>query len=677
MAEGIQIGSTFAGYRVESVLGRGGMGVVFRAEQPRLGRMVAIKVIAPELASDDTFRERFSHEARLAAAIEHPNAIPIYEAGMEGKTPYLVMRFVDGVDLSSVIKRDGSLSADRAVTIIEQVAGALDEAHHRGLVHRDVKPANVLVEDRRGREHAYLTDFGLTKQAGSLSGVTATGRWVGTIDYAAPEQIRGKRVDARADVYSLGCLLFAILTGRLPFERDAEVAKLYAHINDPPPLVGSYGADLPRELDWVVNRALAKDPDDRFQSAGDLGRAAHAAVHGQPVSKAERTVATGAAAPDESIEAADVAAPTPPPGAVLPPTDAAAYGPEVVPPSTATPSPPPTEPGPSPTEAYSAPPSWAVPPTVASDSPGSGAVDSALSGTAAEQTTEAGAQGSPSEGSGATVAMPGALSGSQAPGSGGGGSAGGGSTGANADGDLDREDDGDGPTPSRIGASPGEAATKVRSSPREKRSKIGLLLLLAVIVVGAIIAYGNSGGGSDEPTTTTQAPKKSASAPKTFDQPAFSVKVPSQFEVTDKELTEDQGTSVGTELDADGVKLQVVQEKTLTDPDDLIATADSKNTIKAQDGTIEGFQFYNLLSNNPTNQVDSEGPSAERYEYQVGDDEASADSVVTFAFNRGGSTWRTRVQVDGTSANQAARADEISKLMAVSLKPKQVKGGPE
>ena len=275
MAAGIQIGSTFAGYSIEGVLGRGGMGVVYLAAQPELGRKVAIKVIAPALASDPDYLRRFKHESRLAAAIEHPNAIPIYEAGVaEEEIPYLVMRYVDGVDLATLIRREGKLDGARAARIVEQVSGALDEAHARGLVHRDVKPGNVIVEQRRGSEQAYLTDFGLTKQMDATSGVTATGRWVGTIDYASPEQIRGKHVDARSDVYALGCVLFVALTGQLPFEREADVAKLYAHINDPAPAPSSLAEGVPPQLDPVVARALEKEPDQRFPSAGDLGRAA-------------------------------------------------------------------------------------------------------------------------------------------------------------------------------------------------------------------------------------------------------------------------------------------------------------------------------------------------------------------------------------------------------------------
>ncbi len=298
MAAGIQIGSTFAGYSIEGVLGRGGMGVVYLAEQHELGRKVAIKVIAPALASDPDYLRRFEHESRLAAAIEHPNAIPIYEAGVaEEEIPYFVMRYVDGVDLATLIRREGRLDGARAARIVEQVSGALDEAHARGLVHRDVKPGNVIVEQRRGGEQAYLTDFGLTKQMDATSGVTATGRWVGTIDYASPEQIKGKQVDARSDVYSLGCVMFVALAGQLPFEREADVAKLYAHINDAPPAPSTCAPGVTADLDPVVARALAKDPEERFFSAGDLGRAALAAVSGSPVGEPERSVATGEAAP--------------------------------------------------------------------------------------------------------------------------------------------------------------------------------------------------------------------------------------------------------------------------------------------------------------------------------------------------------------------------------------------
>ena len=325
MTAAIKIGTIFAGYRIEGVLGRGGMGVVYLAEQPELGRRVAIKVIAPALASDPDYLERFRRESRLAAAIEHPNAIPIYEAGVADEdTPYLVMRYVEGEDLSSLLRREGRLETRRAAAIVDQIAGALDEAHAHGLVHRDVKPANVIVESRRGTEHAYLTDFGLTREVDASGGPTATGRWVGTIDYASPEQIRGGPVDARCDVYALGCVLFTTLTGRLPFERTEDVAKLYAHVSEPPPVPSSIVAGLPEGVDRVITRAMAKDPDFRFPSAGDFGRAAMAAATGVQVAEPEHSVATGEAAP----------ATQPSPGAAPTPTKPSERAPEGEPPPT-------------------------------------------------------------------------------------------------------------------------------------------------------------------------------------------------------------------------------------------------------------------------------------------------------------------------------------------------------
>jgi serine/threonine protein kinase len=346
MAAAIKIGTIFAGYRIEGVLGRGGMGVVYLAEQPALGRKVAIKVIAPSLASDPDYLERFRRESRLAAAIEHPNAIPIYEAGVADEDmPYLVMRYVEGEDLSSLLRREGRLETRRAAAIVDQIAGALDEAHARGLVHRDVKPANVIVESRRGTEHAYLTDFGLTREMDASSGVTATGRWVGTIDYASPEQIKGKPVDARCDVYALGCVLFTTLTGHLPFEREEDVAKLYAHVSEPPPAPSELVEGVSDELDVVVERAMAKEPDDRYLSAGDLGRAALSAATGAPVSQPEHSVATGEAAP-----VTQPAEPTPTKPSEPPPTEPASTvagePPRVAPPPTEPPGepPPPTRP---------------------------------------------------------------------------------------------------------------------------------------------------------------------------------------------------------------------------------------------------------------------------------------------------------------------------------------------
>ena len=269
-------GSTFAGYRIEAEAGRGGMGIVYRATQVALGRPVALKLIAANFAGDRSFRERFKREWETAASIDHPNVIPVYEAGEAEEHLFIAMRYVEGLDLANLLAREPEFAADRAVRIIAQVASALDAAHARGLVHRDVKPANVLIG---AEEHVYLTDFGLTKHA-SQDALTKTGLFVGSVDYAAPEQIRGEAMDARTDVYSLGCVLYQALTKRLPYDKPADVAKMYAHVSEPPPLVSEARLDGSTAFDAVVAKAMAKEPDDRYQSAGDLARAATAALTG-------------------------------------------------------------------------------------------------------------------------------------------------------------------------------------------------------------------------------------------------------------------------------------------------------------------------------------------------------------------------------------------------------------
>jgi serine/threonine-protein kinase len=263
-------GTMLAGYRIERFLAQGGMGVVYLASQMSLDRPIALKLIAPERAGDEDFRERFLRESRLAASIDHPNVVPVHEAGEEDGLLYVAMRYVDGPDLGALLRAAGKLPPQRAARIVAQVAAALDAAHARGLVHRDVKPANVLVADPGGAEHCYLTDFGLSKQVAATTDVTRTGTVMGTVHYIAPEQLRGDAVDGRADVYALGCVLYRLLTGRPPFARDTDVATMWAHLNEPPPEVE--GAAAPFED--VVHRAMEKDPAQRFQSAGDLGRAA-------------------------------------------------------------------------------------------------------------------------------------------------------------------------------------------------------------------------------------------------------------------------------------------------------------------------------------------------------------------------------------------------------------------
>src|SRR6266576_3973594 len=243
-----RIGTQVAGFRIESVLGRGGMSVVYVAEQVRLGRRVALKVLTTELAWDDQFRERFVRESQIAAAIDHPNIIPIYDAGEADGLLYIAMRFVEGPDLKEILKR-GSLGVGRTIFLIEQLASALDAAHAHSLVHRDVKPGNILVEE--STDHVYLTDFGVAKQT-TERGLTSTGHFLGTVEYAAPEQIEGGSVDARTDVYALGCVLYECLTGAPPFSHGTEHAVLHAHLVDPPPSVSRSRPDLPQAFDGLV-----------------------------------------------------------------------------------------------------------------------------------------------------------------------------------------------------------------------------------------------------------------------------------------------------------------------------------------------------------------------------------------------------------------------------------------
>jgi hypothetical protein len=289
-------GEEFAGYRIEQRLGRGGMGVLYLAHEPGLERRVALKLIAPEAAADEVFARRFAEESKIAASIEHPNVVPIYAAGKEAGVPFIAMRYVAGADLARRLAREGRLEPAVAVELIAQVANGLDAIHAAGLIHRDVKPANVLLSGDEQDEHAYITDFGVARNVATESGLTQTGRFVGTLDYVAPEQISGGAIDARADVYALGCLLFKLLTGEVPFPKDGEAARLFAHLNDPPPAPSLYAPEASMALDDVVIRAMSKLPEDRYPSAGDLGRAAQAALRGERTTVPERTVATGAAA---------------------------------------------------------------------------------------------------------------------------------------------------------------------------------------------------------------------------------------------------------------------------------------------------------------------------------------------------------------------------------------------
>ena len=274
-AVGLAPTGVIGGYEIEDVIAQGGMAVVYRARQLALDRRVALKLIAPEFAGVASFRERFLRESRLAAAVEHPNVIPVYEAGEDEGLLFIAMRYIDGLDLAAVLKGLGPLAPEEAVRTITQVAGALDAAHAKGLVHRDVKPSNILLEGEPA--HVYLTDFGIARAAGEISGVTRAGMFVGTADYAAPEQIEGGEVDGRADIYALGCVLFESLSGSQPFKREDLLATLRAHAEAPPPAI----ADLRPELapfDAVIAQALAKLPPERQRTAGELAEQARAAL---------------------------------------------------------------------------------------------------------------------------------------------------------------------------------------------------------------------------------------------------------------------------------------------------------------------------------------------------------------------------------------------------------------
>ena len=276
--EELAVGSTFAGHRIDAVAGRGGMGVVYRATDITLDRPVALKLLSPSLARDRVFRARFERECRLAASLDHPNVVQIFHAGAERGALYLTMRYIEGTDLRALLAEEGRLEPARAVGIVAQVAEALTAAHRHGLVHRDVKPANVLIATREGREHAFLTDFGITMDRAHGTDLTNTGFAVGTADYMSPEQARGVGVDARADVYALGCVLYRALTGEVVYDKDSDVEKMWAHIHEPPPALLDVRPELPASLGDAVERALAKLPADRQQSAGELAHEALAAV---------------------------------------------------------------------------------------------------------------------------------------------------------------------------------------------------------------------------------------------------------------------------------------------------------------------------------------------------------------------------------------------------------------
>ena len=304
MSDSLGRGSTFAGCRLEAVAGRGGMGTVFQATQLALQRPVALKAIAPDLAADLAFRERFERESRLAASIDHPNVIPVYQAGELDGTLYVIMRWVEGEDLRTLLANSGRLSPGRAIKLLRPVALALAAAHARGLVHRDLKPANVLLahggED--ADDHVYLTDFGLARSADSES-IRHMAGLLGTVDYTAPERFQGGKGDAAADIYSFGCVLYETVTGHVPYERPSVVAAIYAHAADPIPSARDEASEIPEQLDVIIAKAMAKRPEDRFASARELADALGEAL--QALDATERAVAT-----DEPPEPTDSLAPT-------------------------------------------------------------------------------------------------------------------------------------------------------------------------------------------------------------------------------------------------------------------------------------------------------------------------------------------------------------------------------
>src|SRR4051812_23624312 len=345
MSGNLVIGGQLGNYLIESVIGRGGMSVVYRAVHQRLGTPVALKVLAPELSSDDAFRERFLREAKMAAGIDHPNVIPIYDTGLHEDSLYIVMRYVAGGDLKTLLMSSGTLTPERAVAVLTPVARALDAAHASGLVHRDVKPGNILLQGSAtgGVEHVYLSDFGVTKSSTAAGGgLTRTGALVGTIDYMAPEQIEGQPVTAQTDIYALASVFYQCITGRLPYVRDTEAAVLWAHVREDFEPVRTIRPELPAALDGAIAKGLAKDPTGRFATCEQFIRACSAApgvgesspedlaaLAGATMAEsavrppADETVGPGLESSRGGVTRSDEPQPTPPQAAPAPPAAAA------------------------------------------------------------------------------------------------------------------------------------------------------------------------------------------------------------------------------------------------------------------------------------------------------------------------------------------------------------------
>ncbi len=297
---GFAAGSRIAGYRLEEQIGHGGMAVVFRARDEQLGRLVALKILAPTLAGDAEFQQRFISESRAAAAIDDPHIVPVFAAGEADGVLFIAMRYVAGGDAHSLLRREGPLPPSRVAAITSPVASALDAAHRAGLLHRDVKPSNMLMDVLPGRpDHVYLSDFGLSKAAASTSGMTRAGEIMGTLDYMSPEQIGGKPVDGRADQYALACSAFELLTGAPPFHRDEHMAVMYAHLSEAPPRLTSRRPDFPGAVDGALSRALSKAPGDRYESCAQFADALRDAFGILPYDSRPRVIPAAAHPPTE------------------------------------------------------------------------------------------------------------------------------------------------------------------------------------------------------------------------------------------------------------------------------------------------------------------------------------------------------------------------------------------
>jgi serine/threonine-protein kinase len=313
--DGFGAGSLVAGYRIESRIGTGGMAVVFRAYDERLGRSIALKVMPPAWTGDEEFRRRFVAESRAAARVDDPHIIPVYEAGTAGGVLFIAMRLVAGTDLRGVVRREGALPPERALELLSPVASALDAAHAAGLVHRDVKPGNILVDERPGRpDHVYLADFGLSKGGAVGVSLTGAGDYLGTPAYSAPEQVQGLGVDGRADQYALACVAFELLTGRVPYERDLPMAVLMAHVAEPPPSLAARRPGVPPAADRVLARALAKRPEQRYPSCREFTDALRAAFGLPPYGSGGLAAFPAATSPGAADRALASPAPGPGPG---------------------------------------------------------------------------------------------------------------------------------------------------------------------------------------------------------------------------------------------------------------------------------------------------------------------------------------------------------------------------